>query len=169
MVKGKQVNNDYLQNFLDFVQKNWIVITGLLLVVPYLDRYLKAQALITKEKNADIAKDYKLLVNQNPITQNEKRLAITGSKDLHAASTKLASDFGFLIADRGNWYDFMLPKGWTENDEEIRKTLVLYRNYFNILEKLYFEVDTNSRSLRKDILELLDKDELTYLRKYLKI
>lgn len=165
---------------IEFLKKYWLFITALLVGIPYLKRYLDEQAektRIAKEQiqlegqkaSAEIKNETKLLANQNPLTQKDKRLAITGSKDLHAASTKLAHDFGFLVADRGEWYDFLKPKGWTENDTEIRKTLVLYRNYFNILEKLYYEVDTNSRSLRKDILNLLDKDELAYLRKYLKI
>ena len=183
MVKSNPKRNaqdNALNDAFDFIKRNWIMITGLLLAVPYLLRYLKAQAQKTSVANveleykdkiekSEIANATKLFENTNPLTQNQKRLKITASKDLHAASQSLAVDFGVIYKDAGNWFDFLNPRGWTENDEAIRKTLVLYRNYFDKLEKLYFEVDTNSRSLRKDILQYLDKDELTYLRKYMKI
>lgn len=183
MVKSnykKNVQDNALNDAFDFIKRNWIMITGLLVAIPYLLRYLKAQAQKTttadmelelkqKVETGQVVKETKLFENENPLTQNQKRLKITASKDLHAASQSLAVDFGVIYKDAGNWYDFLNPRGWTENDEEIRKTLVLYRNYFDKLEKLYYEVDTNSRSLRKDILQYLDKDELKYLRKYLKI
>lgn len=154
---------------MDFLKKYWLIITAILVGYPYLKRYLEAEELKNKLATASVEKDTKLLANQNPLTQAQKRLKITKSKDLHAASQSLASDLGVMYSDAGNWYDFMNPRGLTENDTNVRKTLVLYRNYFNILEKLYYEVDTNSRSLRKDILQYLDADELKYLRKYLKI
>ncbi|MFV8343919.1 hypothetical protein [Flavobacterium sp. XS2P39] len=179
MIK-KDSQNNAVNDALDFIKRNWLIITGLLVAIPYLNRYMKEQAektrlanlqiaLDAKKGNAQIIVDNRQIENLNPLTQNQKRLKITASKDLHAASQDLAHHFGVLYSDAGNWYDFLNPKGWSENDTEIRKVLVLYRNYFDKLEKLYYEVDTNSRSLRKDILKLLNKDELVYLKKYLKI
>lgn len=179
MIKRDNQKNA-VNDALDFIKRNWLIITGLLIAIPYIRRYIADQMEQTRQAdqtnvldgqkaNQVIIKETRLLSNQNPLTQSAKRLKITKSKDLHAASQSLASDLGVMYSDAGNWYDFMNPKGLTENDTNVRKTLVLYRNYFNLLEKLYFEVDTNSRSLRKDILAYLDKDELTYLRKYLKI
>lgn len=179
MIK-KNNKTDYPEKIMVFLKKYWLFITMLLVGFPYLKRYLQDQEQKTeasklenqvKSQKAKLenAKDIKAIENTNPLTQTQKRLRITASKDLHAASQSLAHDLGTAYSDNGNWYDFLKPKGLTENDENVRKTLVLYRNYFPYLEKLYFEVDTNSRSLRKDILELLDKDELKYLRKYLKI
>lgn len=179
-MKKPQNKTDYPEKIMQFLKKYWLFITAILIGYPYLRRYIESQSQKTdeavlensvkeKEANVNYVKEIKLIDNTNPLTQNSKRLKITASKDLHAASQSLASDFGVQYSDKGNWYDFLNPRGWTENDLNIRKTLVLYRNYFPILEKLYFEVDTNSRSLRKDILQYLDKGELTYLRKYLKI
>jgi hypothetical protein len=168
MIK-KDSQNNAVNDALDFIKRNWLIITGLLIAIPYIRRYMAEQAVKDKESKEQIVKETRLIVNQNPLTQNQKRLKITKSAALHAASQSLASDFGVMYSDSGNWYDFMNPRGLTENDTNARKTLVLYRNYFSTLEKLYFEVDTNSRSLRKDILTYLDPDELKYLRKYLKI
>ncbi|SHM71836.1 hypothetical protein [Flavobacterium xinjiangense] len=178
MINKRQV--DTPTQIIEFIKRYWLFITALLVGIPYLRRYMAEQSEQTRQasqtlrlegQKADsvIIKETKLLVNQNPLTQNKKRLAITKSKDLHAASSKLATDFGVRYSDNGNWYDFMNPKGYSENDNSIKETLVLYRNYFDKLEKLYYEVDTNSRSLRKDILQYLDAGELKYLRKYLKI
>lgn len=187
MIK-KTVKNNIPSQILDFIKKYWLVITALLVGLPYLKRYMADQAektrqaklqleLDAKKANAQGVVNTRQLQNANPLTQNQKRLSITKSKDLHAASLKLASDFGFMqTAQFTNWYDFLNPangsniaRALTENDTAIRETLVLYRNYFDKLEKLYFEVDTNSRSLRKDILQYLDPDEIKYLRKYIKI
>lgn len=181
MIKNKKDNQDNAFNdAFDFIKRNWLIITGLLLAIPYIKKYLddqntsiainKAENTVKQaESDAKIEKDIKLVANQNPLSQNQKRKAITSNTALWSASASLAHDFGVKYKDSGHWYDFMNPRGWTENDQSARKTLVYQRNNFAILEKLYFEVDTNSRSLRADILEYLDKDELTYLRKYLKI
>lgn len=183
MVRNNQRKNaqdNALNDALDFIKRNWLIITGLLVAVPYIMRYLKAQAqktetanqeLILKQKieSGDIIKETKLFENASPLTQKQKRLKITGSSELWAASTSLAHDFGYKYSDSGKWYDVLNPRGWTENDASIRNTLLKYRNYFSILEKLYYEVDTNSRNLRNDILKDLDKTELALVRKGLKI
>jgi hypothetical protein len=188
MTNPRNKKNDLPAQVMEFLKKYWLFITALLIGIPYLKRYMDEQSEKTrqaklvlevegKRANAQVVIDNRQTENANPLTQQQKRLKITASKELHAASQKLASDFGMMqTAQLKSWYDFLIPtnipsvvQSLTENDTEIRKTLVTYRNYFDKLEKLYFEVDTNSRNLRKDILQYLDKDELTYLRKYLKI
>lgn len=180
MIKNNQNKSNVATQSIEFLKKYWLFITALLIGIPYLKRYMDEQAERTRQARAQnkldgvkadiiIKKETQFVTNLNPLIQSQRRLRITASKDLHAASQSLSAHFGVLYSDKGNWYDFLNPKGWSENDTEIRKILVLYRNYFDKLEKLYYEVDTNSRSLRKDILELLDADELKYLRKYLKI
>ncbi|MGL3000507.1 hypothetical protein [Flavobacterium sp. RSSB_23] len=178
-IKNKNNSFDWDAS-MQFLQKYWIVILGLIIAVPWIQNYLEEMK--TKNQNDKlendvekietkkaVEKEIKLLDNKNPLTQKQKRLKITGSSELWAASEKLASDFGFAIQDSGDWWDFAKPRKWTENDESIRNTLLKYRNYFSILEKLYFQVDTDSRSLRADILKYLDKSELVLVRKGLKI
>ncbi|MFV8344582.1 DUF1110 domain-containing protein [Flavobacterium sp. ZB4P13] len=188
MIKKTQNKTNVATQAIEFLKKYWLFITALLIGIPYLKRYMDEQAEKTRQAklqlqvegkiaNAQVIVDNRQTENQNPLTQAQKRLKITASKELHAASQKLASDFGFLQqAKLVNWYDYLNPLNiqtvagtLSENDIAIRETLVLYRNYFDKLEKLYYEVDTNSRSLRKDILQYLDSKELKYLRKYLKI
>jgi hypothetical protein len=177
---SKTSKNTGVNDFLDFIKRNWIVITGLLIAVPYLKRYLDDQKTAIKnnqsdnilketEKTTEVIKEIKVIQNANPNSQNARRRKITGSSELWAASTKLAHDFGFTYSDTGGWLDRLNPRGWTENDASIRNTLLKYRNYFPILEKLYYEIDTNSRNLRKDINELLDDKELILVRNGLKI
>lgn len=182
MIGNRQKNsqNNAVNDALDFIKRNWIIITGLLIAIPYIKRYLddqNTQIAINKADNVvketasqmQVIKEVKLLENLSPLTQNDKRKKITSRIDLWSASASLAHDLGVKYKDSGKWYDFLNPRGWTENDESARKTLVYQRNNFQILEKLYYEVDTNSRSLRNDILQYMDKDELIILRKHLKI
>jgi hypothetical protein len=180
MAYKKEIKYFNMDAPMEFLEKYWLVILGLIIAVPWIKNYLaemeaknKKDALENvveeKEKIYESNKEIKLLENKNPLTQKEKRLKITGSSELWAASEKLAHDFGVKYSDAGNWYDFLKPRGLTENDESIRNTLLKYRNYFSIIEKLYFQVDTNSRSLRADILKYLDQKELSLVRKGLKI
>lgn len=180
MTRNKTAKSNAFNDAFDFIKRNWLVITGLLIVIPYIKRYLDDQATAIKnnksenilketEKTSEVIKEIKVIQNKNPNSQNSRRRKITGSSELWAASTKLAHDFGFTYSDTGGWLDRLNPRGWTENDISIRNTLLKYRNYFPILEKLYYEIDTNSRNLRKDINELLDDKELVLVRKGLKI
>lgn len=170
MIQKNNKNNPPLSvQLMEFIKKYWLVITALIVGYPYLKRFLDTQKVKNIASDSMVVKETKLITNTSPIVQNDRRKKITVSKELWAASAKLAHDFGFDVADRGNWYDIFRPSGMTENDTEIRNTLLKYRNYFPALEKLYFEVDTNSRSLRNDILQLLDKDELIIVRKAIKL
>ena len=165
---------------LEFLKKYWLFIVFLLVGFPYLKRYLddqkektrladEARKLEAKKQADKTAAETKLVNNTNPITQNKTRSLITSNKELHSVSSNLAHHFGVAYSDTGNWYDFLNPKGFTENDHEILQLLVTYRRYFVVIEKLYFEVDTNSRNLRKDIVKYLDPKDLKELRKYLKV
>jgi hypothetical protein len=154
---------------MEFLKKYIVFILLLLIGYPYLKRLLDREKIKNEQSNATVIKEIKLLENTSPILQGTKRDKITRSQELQAASAKLAHDFGYDVRDQGNWFDFLNPRGMTENDAEIRNTLMKYRNYFPILEKLYFEVDTNSRKLRSDILQYLDKDMLIQVRKVIKI
>lgn len=174
---NKEIN---LAPVMDFLQKYWLLIAGLIFALPWIKKYIDEMNASNKKDSLENAvevketihqtnKDLKRLENQNPLTQKQKRMRITMGSELWGASQQLAEDFGIIYSDNGKWYDFLNPRGWTENDENIRNTLLKYRKYFNILEKLYFQVDTNSRSLRADILKYLDKNELVLVRKGLKI
>jgi hypothetical protein len=179
MVKNTK-QTDYGTQIMEFLQKYWMVIGGVIFIFPLLKRYLAKQKELAVEQNNNLlvdqqksnvqyVKEVRYLNNKDPKLQLTERQKITAAKELWAASTKLANDFGVIYSDDSNWYDFMNVRGWTENDRDIRNTLVKYRNYFDKLEKLYFQVDTNSRNLRKDILKYLDPQELKEVRKYIKI
>jgi hypothetical protein len=175
-----QKKQDTSTQFMEFLKKYWYIILGFILIFPMIKRYLAQQQAYNEEHQQQIVLDSKInqvkiiketrfVNNLDPKKQLTARQKITGSKELWAVSTKLASDFGVIYSDNNNWYDFMNPRGFTENDVAIADALIKYRNYFEKLEKLYFEVDTNSSNLRKDILKLLDSDQLTRVRKYIKI
>jgi hypothetical protein len=177
------VNNKephFMTKLMTFLEKYWLVIGGILIAFPLLKRYLAKQQELGLEQqktllldnikqNTQIVKETKFYNNLDPKLQLTSRQKITAAKELWAISTKIANDFGVIYSDDNGFFDFLNPRGWTENDKAIADTLIKYRNYFDKLEKLYFEVDTNSRNLRKDILKYLDAGELKRLRKLLKI
>jgi hypothetical protein len=171
---------DVTSQFMEFLKKYWYIILGFIFIYPIAKRYIDKQnelnleaerqnTLDEKTQETKIIKETRYINNLDPKKQLTARQKITGSKELWAISTKLANDFGVNSSDDNNWYDFMNPRGMTENDAEICTTLIKYRNYFDKLERLYFEVDTNSRNLRKDILKYLDASELKRLRHSIKI
>jgi hypothetical protein len=180
MVRNNNKKPDIGTQIMEFLKKYWMIIAGLIFVFPMIKRYLAQQKAYNEEhqqqilvdakmKEVQIIKETRYINNLDPKKQLTERQKITGSKELWAVSTKLAHDFGIIYSDNNNWYDFLNPKGYTENDVAIADALIKYRNYFDKLEKLYFQVDTNSSSLRKDILKLLDTDQLARVRKYLTI
>jgi hypothetical protein len=73
------------------------------------------------------------------------------------------------IRDRNSMWSWLNPKGWTENDKLVADDLIKGRNNYKLIQRLYFEVYSNSRNLLNDLLELLDQDELKRISKYLKI
>jgi len=180
MTQPRNKTENLPTQIIEFLKKYWLFIVALLVGYPYLKRYLDEQAEQTRlaqeqlkieaqKQEAKNKAETKLVNNQDPGKQATARKKITVNKELHSVSSSLAHHFGVAYSDNGNWYDFLNPRGFTENDKEALQLLVSYRNYFAVLEKLYYEVDTNSRNLRKDIVKFLDPKELATLRKYLKV
>lgn len=148
----------------------WILCIGLAIPLLYF-AYKQIVAAIQKAKelNADVAKTTRYNENQNPLTAQKKRDQITKRKDVQAAAQKIAHDLGTKYSDKNSWYSFLDPRGWTENDDAVVATIIKQRLNFYLLEKLYFQVESNSRSLTADLLALLDKDSIIRLRKYVNI
>jgi hypothetical protein len=152
-----------------FLKSNWFMILCLILVLPYLYRYVVKQIELNKEQSTQLEKDASFVANSNPMTQEQRANKITANKELHAVAKKLAHDLGTKYSDKNSMFSWIDPRGWTENDDEVTLTLIKYRTYYPILQRLYYSCYSNSRDLSADLLELLDSSNLKRLRASIKI
>jgi hypothetical protein len=170
----KTNNTDPFEKMMIFLKKYWLFILAIIMGYPYLKRWLQNQEQQTKENQAENAKAESMVINKNPITQQQRRDKLTSRKDIQRDAILLAHHLGTKYSDVGdgwvNWFKGVIdPKGWTENDREAANILMRERNNILLLERLYFTCETNSRNLRADVLKYLDTSELKRVQKVLKI
>lgn len=152
-----------------FDWKKWLaILLGVLLIFPAI-RYVIKQVQKVKETEEGIAKTKSFNENQNPIVVQTKADKITTRKDIQAAANDLSHHLGTKYSDKNSWWDWLNPKGWSENDALVAQILITQRLNFKLLERLYYGVYSNSRSLRDDVLNLLDAKELKKVQKYLNL
>lgn len=160
------------KNFKKATSINWkkwlLIITGIILLFPLM-RFLIRQFAKFKEVQTEISNNTNYQQNQNPIIAQNKADKITVRKDVQNSAKKLAHDLGTKYSDQNSWFDWIDPRGWTENDKAVADVLIYQRNNFTLLKKLYNQVYTNNRSLTDDIFALLDPDELKRVQSKLKI
>jgi len=160
-------------DFFEWLKKNWLFVLGAIFVIPWVIKYVKNQAQALKEQSADIKSDVKLTENKDPVIQKSNADKITLRADIQSTARDLATHLGIKYSDAGNWWDFLNPKGWTENDKEVLRLLKLQVNNIHLVKRLYYEVYTKSRNLADDVNSLLDPPELaelkTFYKKYKKV
>lgn len=158
------------QNLLSPIIKVILWIVVIILAFP-LYRYIMNQLAknqVAADKNDKIQKYLSL---QDPATKQAIANKITTRKDVQTASTQLAHHLGTKYSDNplSDWWSWLYPSGWTENDGEVCKILINQQKNYSYLQKLYNQVDTNSRDLSTDILNLLDSSELKKVTKVIKL
>lgn len=151
---------------------NWqcyaFVILGIFLFFPIF-RYVKSQLAKNQELNDEIQNDKSYLQNQNPEVAQTKADGITQRKDIQQAAKEIAHHLGTKYSDTNIWYDFLDPRGWTENDKAIADILIYQRNNYAYIKKLYTKVYSNNRDLSQDLIEKLDQSEMNRVQKYISI
>lgn len=147
----------------------WVAVIVLILLIFPLYRYIRNQHQKNVDQSERQEKEVKLTENQNPVIQQTKADKITTRKDVQTAAQELAHHLGTKYSDAGNWWDFLNPRGWTENDKKVADIVITQRYNYNLLKQLYYECYSNSRDLTTDILKLVDASELARIRKYLNI
>jgi hypothetical protein len=159
-----------------FNWKKWLyILIGLIVIFPIIRfiirQYQKFNSLQVEldEKNTEVVKGKTFLENQNPVVAQNKADKITVRKDVQSAAKQLAHDLGTKYSDKNSWWDWLDPRGWTENDKKVADTLLYQRYNYTLLKRLYNEVYTNSRNLTDDLFALLDKNELKRVQAKLKL
>lgn len=155
-------------DFFDWLKINWMFVLGAVFVIPWVIKYLKGQNQALKEQTADIASNVKIIENKDPEVQKKNADKITKVTHIQSTARDLATHLGVKYSDAGNWWDFLNPKGWTENDKEVLRLLKYEVNNIHLVKKLYFDVYTKSRNLTDDVNALLDEKELAELKAFYK-
>lgn len=162
-------NLSLLEGFLIWIKANLplviMVVVGAM-VTPFLYRYFKSQIQENKEQDEKIAGEQQLVDNKNPAVAQSNADKITLDKGVQSSAKQLAEDLGVKYSDAGHWWDFLNPRGWTENDAAVLKTLKFQVRNIQLVEKLYYSVYTNRRNLKDDVNKLLDSSELKELKAY---
>lgn len=150
----------------------------ILLIFP-LYRFIKRQLFKNSQQNNDLQLDEVIETNEinrriqfvenlQPAVLLNKLDRITPRRDLQNIARQLSHDLGVRYSDNLDWWSFFDPRGWTENDELVANNLIKYKDHYNTLALCYYQI-TNSRSLRNDVIKLLDNDQVTRVRKHLTI
>ena len=157
-----------VDGFIDWIKTNWVVVLGVLVIVPLAYRYLKDQIQLSKVQNEEIKGENQVIEYVNPETRKQTANKITTRVDVQNAAADLAHHLGTKYSDTGNWYDIFNPRGWTENDKEVIAILKYQVRNIHLVERLYFEVYSKRRNLKDDVNKLLDSTELAQLKEYYK-
>ncbi|WP_220761838.1 hypothetical protein [Flavobacterium sp. UMI-01] len=157
-----------MNGFFNWLKTNWFFVLAILLVLPLVYRYLKDQIQLNKLQNEEIKGENQLVDNVNPIVRTQNANQITLDKGVQNAAADLAHHLGVKYSDAGHWYDFLNPRGWTENDAEVLRILKYQVRNYHLVERLYYEVYTKRRNLKDDVNKLLDSKELSELKNYYK-
>lgn len=100
----------------------------------------------------------------NPDNYKEKADALKPSRTPQDLWDRIKSSTMKLAHDLGVNYGWWNPLSWSENDKEVAQNLMYQVQNIDHLEKLYYEVYTDGRNLKNDVLKLLDKKQLEQVR-----
>lgn len=162
------------QKVADFFQNNWKFVAMcvvLIILMPWIIKYFKTMFYSIEKQEEEEQKDRLFRENKNPGTLNAKMDEYLDSKDTISTSTttiknaarNLAHALGTLYSDTDSWYSWADPRGWFENDRDVRNLLAATKYDFQHVAECYYYV-TRSRDLSADLVKLLDKNEVDYLR-----
>lgn len=172
----KQNKQSAAQNVADFFQNNWkfIAMIGvLLLLLPWIIKYFKTMFYSIEKQEEEEQKDRLFRENQNSSILNMKmdeyldsqlKGAIsTTPEKIKSAARNLAHALGYKYYDTDKWYSIFDPRGWFENDKDVRIILESVKYDYHHVAECYYHV-TRSRDLSADLIKVLDRDEVDYLR-----
>ena len=161
--RNTRTQNPVGSGFFGFIEKNWVILLGLIFAVPLIYRYF--QDADTKSEVNEVEEQIKLnnVVNLSPSTQLSALNKVTTNQFYHNLARSLANNLGTLHLNQGHWYDFLNPKSWSENDADVYNSLRQITNtgQKRIVSELYFIL--TARNLSTDVSTLLDKDLLIKL------
>lgn len=143
--------------FFEFIKEYWYILAGLIVVIPYLFRFIRDQGIQDLAKQEEIDTKTNTIVNANPINEKVNRdnitktISPTRAKIVQQVSHNVAHYLGFIYP----WYD---PRSWSEDDEQVylefKKITV---SELQKVKELYYKVDAAGRNLEDDCRAVLDE------------
>lgn len=176
MAIRRNANRGVNSPFFDWLEKYWLMLLGVIFFMPTVMKWIKDINVVgvkddlansIEVNNAQNSVDSPIIIKDkvDQYLRVELKLGKADRDMLTAEAVALAHHFGYSV-EKGDWYDFLKPRGWTENDDEIEKILKRQTYNFKIIERLYYMAYTQSRNLSSDILKNLDKANLQRVRSH---
>jgi hypothetical protein len=165
--KSKATSNS---GFLNFIERYWLVLVGLLLAYPYIVNWIKQLKVVNKEttinQETGIIKAENAPQNLTTIQSKSdkilERVKHQSDKDrLIARSKALAGAMGQL-SDNSWWSSLFI------NRSEAVTIIKQEVNNIKYIEQLYQYVFTDNQNLRSDVLNFLLPAQREDIRKYYK-
>lgn len=163
---------------INYIKMNWVLILAILLVVPFLYRYIsellaKAKAQTLKNEtivsNAQNAKSSPTIISQKSfdIFKKYPKVKPPEMERYKTVAQKIAIALGTNVEDNHlvfGMVDLYNVNSWVEDENEVVKLLKTVPTTFPIVEDLYYHVFTKSRNLKNDLLSYLSKSDLEKVR-----
>jgi hypothetical protein len=172
MLPKRNVNYRSSQNQKFWRWDNWQAYL-VVIIIPVIGfplyRFFMKQTQKNQEAEIAIQQQQQLIANQDPIKQQSVADSITTDKSVQSYAKELAFRLGTAFSDNGHWYNFLDPRGWTEDDTRVADIVIYQRKNYQLLVKLYNKCYSNSRSLSDDLFKYVDNDQLIRIKKYVNI
>lgn len=156
--------NSVNSGFLSILERYWLVILGLIFLIPVILRYLRDSQ--TKSQINDLQEIEKLLVanNENPFNQSQVLNTITVNPFYQNLARNIAIDLGTNIRVKdASFWNLINPKGWTENDAKVFNHLKSITNSGQRTTVVNCYYVLTRRNMMDDIKTLLDPQLLQQL------
>lgn len=143
------VNRKHSSKFMALINEYWYIILGVILIIPFIIRYLRKQDLAQVSADQQQQIDLKKVENSDPVKQQQNANAITTSSYYQSVARQVAYNLGVNFA----WYD---PRSWSENDSAVLNLLKpLNSGQIKTVSSLYYNCYATGRSMQDDCLKLL--------------
>lgn len=150
-----------------FIRQNWMYIIGGVIVIPILLKYLKFMQKTGEEQREEDEKTKLFKSNAQPGILDERLAEMwQAMKDrgaihqhtynqIKGAAQAISHDLGTIYSDTGSAWEWLDPRGWTENDGAVADTVIQYISDYGTVVAFYYCI-TRSRNLNDDLLKMLD-------------
>ncbi|MCV9934392.1 hypothetical protein OIU80_19100 [Flavobacterium sp. LS1R47] len=146
----------------DFLQKYWIIITGIILCYPLLKKWYEKFTQDAQERQLEMAENDLKIAMANPITKEIELTKITPRKDVHNIAESLAVWLGTNKQTKdAPWYTWITePMSNFENERETINELLKVKNPTTVPLVIGCYYVITRRNLKADLKKYLSTSDL---------
>lgn len=155
-----------LGGFLDYVERYWLVLLGLIIGYPIIMRYFKDASTKSEINNQEEKEKLLVSASNNPVLQVKELNHVTTNYFYQNLARNVAKDLGTNIATKeaGFWdFKWLNPATWTENDKKIYDSLKQLVNTGQVKTVANCYYVLTRRNLYDDVKQYLDDELLNKL------